>query len=318
MVGCRTAIVALGCLILAGCLYRPQPSSPGVVAQEVTLEGRSVSGWDRSDVEELITHLARGREIPPCDPTYDPGIGGLIPGHFGVVVDLDKTMERVMEARPGSKIYLVESLVSPRDLLEFENTAVYTGRPDFPLVSLVVNVAWGQEHLPPLLEVLESHGARATFSVMGFWLEENPQWGREIRDRGHELAAHGFSDQHPQSMTSEELRDQLQALASLMEDLDLGLPSCYTPHYGERSGQILLGARQAGLVTVYWSIDTLDWTGLTAGEMIARVEPLIHPGAIFLLHPTRETPGALEGILAAVKSRGLRVVPVSRLIRPIP
>lgn len=300
-------------LLLSGGGDQPDSVAPGV-----TLEGRDVAGWEREDVMQLVDHLARDLEIPPSDPTYDSASQSLMPGHFGVRVDRRETLRRVMAARPGSRVHAVQSLISPRDLLDHEVTAVYAGRPDLPLVSLVVNVAWGEKHLPALLGVLGDHGARATFSVMGFWLEENAEWGREIRRQGHELAAHGYTDRHPEEMTGQELTEELEALAELMDDLGLGRPSCYTPHYGERADHILRGAREAGLATVYWSVDTLDWQGPSPEEIVGRVKSRLHPGAILLLHPTEEVSRALEDILPLIEREGLKVVPVGRLLRPIP
>lgn len=50
-----------------------------------------------------------------------------------------------------------------------------------------------QQSLQPVLEMLDRHGARITFFVLGQIAEEHPGLIRDIRRRGHEIASHGYS-----------------------------------------------------------------------------------------------------------------------------
>src|SRR4029450_3542274 len=43
-----------------------------------------------------------------------------------------------------------------------------------------------------LLDLLDAHGVAATFFVLGWVADRDPGLVREIRDRGHEVACHGF------------------------------------------------------------------------------------------------------------------------------
>ena len=43
-----------------------------------------------------------------------------------------------------------------------------------------------------LLDVLDSHRARGTFFTLGVVAQRHPRLVREIVDRGHELASHGW------------------------------------------------------------------------------------------------------------------------------
>jgi polysaccharide deacetylase family protein (PEP-CTERM system associated) len=44
-----------------------------------------------------------------------------------------------------------------------------------------------------LLDLLDAHGVAATFFVLGWVADRDPGLVREIRDRGHEVACHGFA-----------------------------------------------------------------------------------------------------------------------------
>ncbi len=66
---------------------------------------------------------------------------------------------------------------------------------------------------------------------------------------------------------------------------------------------------------IQWSVDSLDWKGLSAPEITQRVLDKIQPGSIVLFHNAAEhTPEALPGILDSLLAKGYRIVPVSALL----
>ena len=55
--------------------------------------------------------------------------------------------------------------------------------------------------------------------------------------------------------------------------------------YGDVNSSVLEAVGDAGYdYTIGWSIDTLDWQGLSADTIINTVVNNIHPGAIVLMH----------------------------------
>ncbi len=47
-------------------------------------------------------------------------------------------------------------------------------------VSISVNVDWGQEYIPDMLEILRQHHVQATFFITGRWAETNGQLVQQI------------------------------------------------------------------------------------------------------------------------------------------
>ena len=78
---------------------------------------------------------------------------------------------------------------------------------------------------------------------------------------------------------------------------------------------VLKRCRSLGIEPIQWSVDSLDWKGLSASEIQSRVLDRVQPGSIVLFHNAAEhTPEALPGILAALQRDGYTVVPISEIL----
>lgn len=70
-----------------------------------------------------------------------------------------------------------------------------------------------------LLDLLDQNEVSATFFVLGWVAERNPELVREIVQRGHELACHGYSHELIYKQTAGEFREDLHRAKSLLEDM---------------------------------------------------------------------------------------------------
>lgn len=69
------------------------------------------------------------------------------------------------------------------------------------------------------------------------------------------------------------------------------------------------------LFTFVSNADSLDWKGLSAGDILSRVKNGVVPGSIILFHNAAEhTPEALADIIEYLLSEGYEIVPVSELL----
>jgi vancomycin resistance protein YoaR len=77
------------------------------VSMGVSLEGRSVGGWKKEEVEDLVRKLALGRERVPRNAIFAWETGEIIPDESGQKVDVKATVDRVLLARKGETVELV-------------------------------------------------------------------------------------------------------------------------------------------------------------------------------------------------------------------
>lgn len=192
---------------------------------------------------------------------------------------------------------------------------IYQGDSGKNQVAITVNVDWGEEYIPAMLEILHARDLKVNFFLTGHWTERCPDVAKTIADGGMEIGNHGLRHRSPNSMTYEEnVADILAAEAAIEAALSIKT-TLFAPPSGEIEDQVLRAAEDLGYTLILWSADTIDWQKPEPATMVERIENKLSDGSIILMHPTENTVAALPAILDLIEERGFKVVPVSELIQ---
>lgn len=70
-----------------------------------------------------------------------------------------------------------------------------------------------------ILELLDDHGVRATFFVLGWVAERHPGLIQDIEDQGHEIASHGYNHQLLYQQTQEEICSDLKRSIEILKSI---------------------------------------------------------------------------------------------------
>ncbi len=139
-------------------------------------------------------------------------------------------------------------------------------------------------HTLRLLEVLAKHSVHATFFLIGRYVQQRPEIVREIVSAGHVVGNHTFT--HPLLIfkSATEIRQQLSACRSALQDA-IGNPShLFRPPFGGRRPAVLRIARELGLDPVMWNVTGYDWSAPPAATIERKVTNQIRGGDVILLH----------------------------------
>ncbi|MFW5780751.1 MAG: polysaccharide deacetylase family protein, partial [Bacillota bacterium] len=55
-------------------------------------------------------------------------------------------------------------------------------------VGLSFDAAWGADKTSKIMDIMDEYGMKATFFVVGFWIDKFPEKAKEIHERGFLLA----------------------------------------------------------------------------------------------------------------------------------
>ncbi len=194
---------------------------------------------------------------------------------------------------------------------------IYQGSEERKEIALTINVYWGEEYLPQMLQILRENNVKATFNIGGMWAEKFPELLKKIADEGHEIGSHGYSHPHPDQLSKAGNLREMMRSEKIIEEITGQEIKLFAPPYGERGNTVLEAAEEAGYQFILWSVDTIDWQRPAPEVIIRRVVQKAHNGAIVLMHPTAPTVSALPTMIKELKANGYQLVTVSELIKGI-
>ena len=194
---------------------------------------------------------------------------------------------------------------------------IYCVQRDQKMLSISFDAAWGNEDTQQLIDILGRYDVKATFFVVGEWVDKYPESVKALADAGHEVMNHSNTHAHFSQLSTDEIIADVTACNDKIEAVTGVRPTLIRPPYGEYDDHVITAIRSMGMEPIQWDVDSLDWKELSAAEITERVTTKVQPGSIVLFHNAAlHTPEALPGILEALLQEGYTFVPISELILP--
>ena len=193
---------------------------------------------------------------------------------------------------------------------------IYCVQKDYKVLSISFDAAWGNEDTQQLIDILGKYNIKATFFVVGEWVDKYPESVKALSDAGHEVMSHSNTHAHFNSLSSEEIIADLNACGDKIEGVTGVRPTLFRCPYGEYDDHVINAVRSMGIEPIQWDVDSLDWKDLSAAEITKRVTSKVQPGSIVLFHNAAlHTPEALPTIIQTLLQEGYTCVPISQIIR---
>ncbi|WHY88102.1 polysaccharide deacetylase family protein [Neobacillus novalis] len=263
--------------------------------------------------QSIIKH-ASTYEIPPSDAKIDR-VWKAIPGYNGLEVDLEASYKNMKKKQVFDEKKLVFIQTKPQvHLDELPPSPIYKGHPEKPMVSFIINVAWGNEYLSEMLATLKRHHVTASFFLEGNWVKENPDLAKMIVSAGHEVGNHSYSHPDMKRLTAPMAREQIKKTNEIIEAATGAKCFWFAPPSGSYRDETIKVAHELNMKTVMWTVDTVDWKKPTPEALINRVMSKIDNGSMVLMHPTASTANSLEQLIKLIEQRNLKIGTVSELM----
>lgn len=195
----------------------------------------------------------------------------------------------------------------------------YVGSDSEKVLYLTFDCGYENGNTQPILDALKKHNAKATFFVVGHFLETAPDLVKQMTEDGHAVGNHTYHHPDMSSIsTLEDFQKELDDVANLFREVTgEELAPYYRPPQGECNTENIKMAQQLGYATIFWSLAYVDWNQDDQPDHEEAFEKLttrVHPGAIVLLHNTSRTNGEiLDELLTRWEEMGYRFAPLSEL-----
>lgn len=192
---------------------------------------------------------------------------------------------------------------------------IYCVQKDSQVCSLSFDAAWGNEDTQQLIDILGKYNVKATFFVVGEWVDKFPESVKALHDAGHEIMNHSDDHAYFTKLSAEQIRAQLDSCNDKIEAITGVRPDLFRPPYGDYNDSVVSTVRDCGMYTIQWDVDSLDWKDPAPADITSRVLKRVQPGSIVLFHnAAKNTPAALPSVIEGLIRQGYSIVPVSQLI----
>ncbi|MEK4238030.1 polysaccharide deacetylase family protein [Paenibacillus sp. FSL H7-0714] len=266
-----------------------------------------------NDLRLRIETAAAKLNAPPVDAVVDR-VWKAIPGYNGLEIDVESTYRNALLA-PKEPIKLVYRQIEPKvSLNELGAEPIYRGNPAKPMVSLMINVAWGNQYIVPMLDILDEENVKVTFFLDGSWLSKNPELATEMLKRGHEMENHAYTHPNMSTLSRARATVEIEKTQKLLKE-SLGVTNkWFAPPSGDFDQETVEIASSLGLKTVLWTVDTVDWRNPSPESIVAKITSKAEPGTLVLMHPTASSSKALKAMIRGIKAKGLQLGTVSQTL----
>lgn len=192
---------------------------------------------------------------------------------------------------------------------------VYSVQTDKKQVAISFDAAWGADKTEKIMETLKEYNVNATFFLVGFWVDKYPELVKKISDNGFEIGTH--SNTHPDmtKLSRDSAKLELTTCIEMIESITSKKVELFRPPYGAYNNQLIEVCNELNIIPIQWSVDSLDWKGLSAQEITTRIINGAKSGSIILCHNNSDhIVEALPMVLDRLMGQGYTVTSVGELV----
>jgi polysaccharide deacetylase family sporulation protein PdaB len=192
---------------------------------------------------------------------------------------------------------------------------IYSVERDDKKIAITIDAAWGDEFTLDILNTLDKYNVKATFFLVGFWVDKYPHQVEEIFKRGHEIGNHSTTHPHMTQLSREKIAEELSITDKKITEITNVKPRVFRAPFGDYNDLLIQTARDLEYNTIQWDIDSLDWKELGVEPVIDRVVKNAADGSIILFHNNAKyIKEYLPVIIQTLQEKGFKMVTVSELI----
>lgn len=182
-------------------------------------------------------------------------------------------------------------------------------------VAMTFDVSLGDEYIEEILNVLDKYNIKATFFIVGDWIDRNPDKLKQIHEKGHEIGNH--SNRHPNmtKISEEKIVEDININEAKIRNITTSGTKLFRCPEGAYNDKVINTVEKSGYYCIQWDVDSIDWKEQGADIEYNRVIKNIKPGSIMLFHNTAKyTPENLPKIIKKLREEGYKFVKVGELI----
>jgi len=139
-------------------------------------------------------------------------------------------------------------------------------------------------YTPRLLDILARHNVKATFFMLGRYVQARPDLARMVAEAGHVIGNHTFTHPNLIFLSANRARTEIEDCQRALTDAVGEHSSLFRPPFGGRRPASLRVARALGLVPIMWNVTGYDWKAPSPEYIEQKIAKRVRGGSVVLLH----------------------------------
>ena len=145
----------------------------------------------------------------------------------------------------------------------------------------IIALPWGNEDTQQLIDILGKYDIKATFFVVGEWVDKYPESVKALHDAGHEIMNHSNTHAHYPQLSAQEVVADLNACNDKIEAITGVRPTLVRLPYGDYDDMSINAVRSIGMEPIQWDVDVSQTDSSACGTRDSVVLSLV-PQALFI------------------------------------
>ena len=199
------------------------------------------------------------------------------------------------------------------------NTPIYRVKTDDKKLAITFDINWAEnDQLYNILEVLDKYNVKATFFIMGGWVnysEENKDKLVKIKEGGHEIGNHSYIHPMFTKISEDRMQEEIDKTNKILENTIGEKTKLFRFPSGDYNKKACEFIYNHGMISIQWDVDSLDWKETGAEYEYNRVMNKVSSGSILLFHNNAKyTPENLNKIISNLQKQEYEFVTVGEMI----
>ena len=132
---------------------------------------------------------------------------------------------------------------------------IYNVQRDNKAVSLTFDAAWGNEDTQELIDILNSYGVKATFFLVGEWVDKYPESVQQLYDAGMEIGNHSDSHPHMAKLSDKEIMNETAYCNEKIQAITGEEVKLFRCPYGEYDDNVISTINGMGMNVIQWNVE---------------------------------------------------------------
>lgn len=216
--------------------------------------------------------------------------------------------------------YVMTRAVSSQSNTQNNSLPIYSVETDEKKVAITVDVNWADDDkLDKILEVLKENDIKATFFVIGGWINyepDNVEKLKRIYESGNQIGNHSYIHPDYKKIDDNKMIEEIEKTNKAINDVVGVTPKYFRFPSGSYSSHAVDVVVKNGYIPIQWDVDSIDWKNISAQNEYDRVMKRVKNGSIILYHNNgKYSDKSMEMVIKELKKQGYTFVTIDELVK---